>query len=200
MSLLDLAIAKALGGGSGGGGVSSWNDLTDKPFGEVELAPITWDGNTNGRDACTIVEMPVSLYKVDDRVFTADQFDGSTLFLSYGGSTMSQPIIKDLCFGNDSTIVVGEMMVMSSSMIGEVIISSPSGTTVTLQIPSAGTYFLDVSSNGVVITGVEFPSSIKQIDEKYIPDTIARVSDIGDIETALDNIIALQNNAIGGGA
>lgn len=34
MNMKLLALAKAMGGGSGGGGVSSWNDLTDKPFGE----------------------------------------------------------------------------------------------------------------------------------------------------------------------
>lgn len=39
MSLHDALMAKAFGGGSGGGGgVSSWNDLTDKPFGESENA------------------------------------------------------------------------------------------------------------------------------------------------------------------
>lgn len=40
--LFDIALMKKFGGGSGGGGVSSWNDLTDKPFyeesGEVVYA------------------------------------------------------------------------------------------------------------------------------------------------------------------
>lgn len=38
MSLHDALLAKAFGGGGGSGGVSSWNDLTDKPFGESENA------------------------------------------------------------------------------------------------------------------------------------------------------------------
>lgn len=51
--------------------------------------------------------------------------------------------------------------------------------------------------------------TIKPLDEKYIPDTIARTSelaeavsqlseDIGDIDTALDAILAIQNSYIGG--
>jgi hypothetical protein len=34
-----------------GGGASSWNDLTDKPFGEEKaFEPIVWDGNTEGKE------------------------------------------------------------------------------------------------------------------------------------------------------
>lgn len=42
MSLHDALLAKAFGGGSGGGGVTSWDDLPDKPFGDmVEVLPET---------------------------------------------------------------------------------------------------------------------------------------------------------------
>ena len=34
----------------------------------------------------------------------------------------------------------------------------------------------------------------------YIPDTYATKKEVGDIETALDNIIAIQNSLIGGGS
>ena len=36
------------------------------------------------------------------------------------------------------------------------------------------------------------PASAKQLDEKYIPDSIARTSELGDINSALEEIIELQ--------
>ena len=125
------------------------------------LEPITWDGNIEGRDVCTVEDSSYSLCKVDDRVFTADQFDGATLFMSYNGTEVSQPMTKDMCFGNDNTLIFGEMMVMSSSVTGEVSITSASGNTslsAVLHIPSAGTYFVDMSSMGLIMTRIEFPS------------------------------------------
>ena len=63
------------------GGVSSWNDLTDKPFYEEtklvnEPLNITWDGNTEGLvcvDASEAVGEPANFYKVSDNVFTDEQ-------------------------------------------------------------------------------------------------------------------------------
>jgi hypothetical protein len=189
-------LQKRVEEGGTSGGVSSWNDLTDKPFGEEGIAPIAWDGNTEGRDACTVEDSSFSLYKVDDRVFTVDQLDGATLFMSYNGTESSQPITKDMCFGNDSTVVCGEMMVMSSSVTGEVSITSASGNmslSAVLNIPSTGTYFVDMSSMGLIMTRVEFPAQLKQLDEKYIPDTIARVSDIP-AEASEDEFIEFLND------
>lgn len=58
-------------------GVSSWNDLTDKPFGEDKaFEPIVWDGNTEGLES---VEVDLgggdtgTFYKVADYVYIASE-------------------------------------------------------------------------------------------------------------------------------
>lgn len=45
---------------------------------------------------------------------------------------------------------------------------------------------------GSTVDIVLYDGELKVLDEKFIPDTIARKSDIGDINVALDEIIALQ--------
>lgn len=53
------------------------------------------------------------------------------------------------------------------------------------------TYYLTTWFNADAIVDF-YEENIIPLDEKYIPDTIARKSDIGDINVALDEIIALQ--------
>ena len=53
MDMRTLLMAKAMAGGSGGGGVSSWNDLTDKPFGEEVEEVVLFDGTAVYGDTLT---------------------------------------------------------------------------------------------------------------------------------------------------
>ncbi len=53
--------------GEGGGGVSSWNDLTDKPTVISGGDTLTWDGNTDG-----LYNVEDFFYKVSDKVVTID--------------------------------------------------------------------------------------------------------------------------------
>lgn len=80
MKLEQLLYAKKLGGGSGG--VSSWNDLADRPFyNEPAFEPIMWDGNTEGLEsvdfgALLFGESEV-YYKINDQAIPEEKFIGS---------------------------------------------------------------------------------------------------------------------------
>lgn len=80
MDMKQLAMLKALGGG-GGGGASSWNDLTDKPFGEVDAVfieeqTIVFDG---GEAATTATALPAigdtATVEWDGNTYTCQTFD-----------------------------------------------------------------------------------------------------------------------------
>lgn len=146
---------------SGGGGASSWNDLTDKPFGDETPAPITWDGNPEGRDS--IMEM---LYKISDEVFTIDQLIGATVQRMRNGviteTVLDESHLVQIAEGCIMATDNGELLLMSSSVTGTV-----NGT----NIPSTGTFgSLDKSGDWhVYLSCIMFPSKVKPLDEKYMP-------------------------------
>lgn len=61
----EMALSEMAGNVRGitGGGATSWNDLTDKPFGEVNGDTLTWDGNTDG-----LFTMPVQVDMMGEEV------------------------------------------------------------------------------------------------------------------------------------
>jgi hypothetical protein len=64
---------------AGGGGASSWNDLTDKPFEEQEVTiRIDWDGSTEGK---TVIGVAV---KVSNETPTIEELIGGTFIMSDG--------------------------------------------------------------------------------------------------------------------
>ena len=154
--------ASAEGGSGGGGGVSSWNDLTDKPFGEVTTYgdTLTWDGNTEGLEVNTEVDVwPV--YKVSEAVPTLEE-------LSQGGT------VKALANGQ-----VSEIQFTTGEQKEDIIILKDSDAEITgVCILSDGIYFgklVDPSYNititSLTINGYESleVTEVKTIDPKYLP-------------------------------
>lgn len=69
-------------------GVTSWNDLTDKPFGEetttvYEPFSLTWDGNTEG-----LTHFANRVFKISDLVLTDEQIKTAQVTLSTGSTTL----------------------------------------------------------------------------------------------------------------
>lgn len=177
---VDAAVA------SSGGGVSSWNDLTDKPFGEEGLAPITWDGVVGDRTTAVIGEdeSGTALFvKVSDKILSADTYVGSTVATQSGQSITLEPSHVVEMGG---VLVAGELMVVT---VANDEFSTNLGGLAPIDIlfPEAGTYFIyqhvidtdlgteyDIYTASVSFTG----STIKTLDEKFIPDTIARKADV----------------------
>ncbi len=145
----------------GGGGATSWNDLTDKPFGESPTGgdTLTWDGNTEGLE--TLAEGS-PFFRVSDSVLEVSDFVGASLLWSDGlGVSIDEAMV------NDSEGPVGvyyaEMPYIYSV-----------DATVAEQIGCApGLYFLNTGGDGytasLTIPGYTGFPVTKQIDPAYIP-------------------------------
>lgn len=103
-------------------GVSSWNDLTDRPFGETTVTgdTLTWDGNTEGLES-----FGGAYYKLTDTV-------PSMTDLENGGS---------LGFTVDSS---GEILTLDLNATGDdtVIISEPAEGLILIAVDATGLFFL----------------------------------------------------------
>lgn len=177
-------------------GVSSWNDLTDKPFGEEGLAPITWDGNPDGHELGTLGmgEHSIPLIKVSDEALMATDLTGAIVRV-FG---MNEPVEM---VGDLAPTQVSENMLLA---VDGLIVSgngSFSSEYASIELPTAGTYFLYMGEGEQYVTEIAFTTgTIKTLDEKFIPDTIARVDDVTalvtEVQDELDNITAESLGAL----
>ena len=76
------------------GGASSWNDLTDKPFGEVPSTVITWDGVIGNRPVISAGDMVMAV-KISEKTFSFEQLQYGTLSIHKGDNQVKpHPIIE----------------------------------------------------------------------------------------------------------
>ena len=147
----------------GSGGVSSWNDLTDKPFGEVYGDTLTWDGNTEGR-----ASIGDEFYKVSDVVITAsDITNGCTLSIAASNTLLgtetaevddSTPGLLTMIVGSYQAISVTEEFCVQNGVPG-----------------GAGIYFMVIANvyvSALTIPGYTGFPSTKKLDAKYLPGVV----------------------------
>ena len=181
------------GVGGEGGGVTSWNDLTDKPFGtEIVEGVITFDGDYSKYE---YVDMGAGyLVRVSDKVLTVDDLVGATIRIVQPSTSRFEDHIL-----TEALIVPAEVLGIPSvygaqvSVVGGIDILSLGGdlsslASMGIPITKEGTYFSCVTDldEGWYVESVSCLTgqveTVKPLDEKYIPDTIARVEDIPTIE------------------
>lgn len=153
-------IAQNIGSG-GGGGVSSWNDLKDKPFGEVMGDTLYFDGNTDG-----LVDIGGMFYKVSDVVLTMDD-------LANGG-TYTQSNFGDEIFElNEPNEISGGVISIHGSDVVSVSESAVGTTIEGMEIKESGIYFYggSIYVSSITINGFKGFQMIKKIDPKYLPYT-----------------------------
>lgn len=181
ISRLDKLLYELAANGGGGGGVSSWNDLTDKPFYEETPEPIVWDGTVGDRVTFTADGLP-TFVKVDDRMFTSEELVGSTTVMNDG-----QPIVlqSEDIVSFDCAILAAEGLIMS---VYDVNVNL--GGTSSLVFPETGTYLINL--NDAYVSSLVFPSQVKTLDTKYLPDTIPTFDEV---QAMIDAAFANLTNA-----
>ena len=162
-----------VGGGSGGGGVTSWNDLEDKPFGEeyVQIAEKTLENTKNNSFS---FEDSLRLYKMiagDTYVVVINDDKYEVVCKSIS--------VYDPMMGETSTVYsLGNMAVYDNTdeNTGEpfYIVYNNAYGCYEIYFEESGTYTVRVLEN-----------SIKPIDPKYLPKAAA-VDDVTDAPTAED--------------
>lgn len=180
MDLMTLAMAKKMGGGA-----SSWNDLTDKPFGEeVTEGVITFDGERDDRDYIQLGDSS-AMVKVSDKVLTAEDFvDATVTMMRANGETYECEILQVMDMGSteipEDTRLPGLLIVgLDSDMKIFSVDESFNGSVAGLPL-TKGTWFevnyetykrtLHVYSVSCLTGEVE---TIKPLDAKYLPPLVS---------------------------
>ena len=165
------------------GSSNSWNDLTDKPFGETTVKgdTLTWDGNTEG---LVSINIGTDAYKVSNATPTMTDFaNGAVIKYSHSQEDV-------YCTEDGGTLrehTPGLVMVDGGGVvvIGESLAGMDMGNGIPLE---AGTYFNYSKDSGQYTASITIPNytgfettTIKTIDPKYLPE--ASSSDINEEET-----------------
>lgn len=147
-------------------GVTSWNGLEDKPFGEEikvvnEPLNITWDGNTEG----LVSSSDGWLWKISDAVLTNEQIKSATITAGSESVSLSN-VWEQLIVGEDVVCAEGFAFCRKSG-------ASDGYST----YPEAGIY--SISKDGAFVSSItttepveQTKTVVKPIDEKYLPDSV----------------------------
>ena len=161
--------------GFGGGGASSWNDLTEKPFYEESTVigdAITWDGNTDGLDS--VMGMA---YRVSGAVPTLEALqNGGTVTMFTPDGEVSLEFIADMVMDAEM-FGMGTNLVMVQTDMGGIFIATEDGATFTqgntsIVFDKAGIYFMAADGayvSSFTINGYTFTETIiETIDNKFL--------------------------------
>ena len=169
---------KFLPEGTGGSGVSSWNDLTDKPFYEEWGHIIINKPEINESFSIMEGETSRTLYKISNLKPTKEELVGC-LFTSEDGETGE---ITEDYFAPEGQFIgmigfePGVFVVYNQ----KVIINPSSSSDHTVTFPSTGIWI--VGQGYDIFSSLEYDGwNVHPLDEKFIPNSIARKSDIRDI-------------------
>lgn len=157
------------GGGSGGSDIIdisiSWNDIKDKPFYEEGRQIISWDGNTEGLES--FERSGLFYYRVSEIAPSVAELQNNTITYQSGDQYESGTLpVDDYTFSADLGVLI-VVNYQEGAVFGTGNVGSP-----------IGTYFLKVADGYYTTSLVYGSTTVKPLDEKFIPTTIARISDI----------------------
>lgn len=161
--------------------------IKNKPFGEEKTDTLTWDGNTDGKEgiAATADGANVTIYKVHEYIpITEGAWVSFTISFLNAGKLMSLVKTSDDLSGMVELFDHGARV-----GAGFIYISDGQEKFNTTEVLPAGVWFAKQAqdeNNMVYVSSFTIRdcacfTSIKTLDETYIPDTIARTSDIPEV-------------------
>ena len=128
---------------------------------------IEWDGNTEGRDSLEIGGF--MCYKVSDLLPTEDSFTGGEILASYEGESV--PVATENIIVGDGGFMVAEAVAVIQNVNATI-------AGISVEAPSTGVYFLWVGADNYVASLTYGSTVVHPLDEKWIPESIARVEDV----------------------
>ena len=180
-----------------GGGVSSWNDLTDKPFFDEGNKTATLDF-ANLPDV-TVPTGDLTFYKVTDDILTESMLKGSkvTATITDNAGLEKTETLTIIGFTAGQEFEFGRLfadMIAENFIFFIVVVDKAGEFTVDgskVKIAETGTYFTLMSNQGETpnLMSLEYDYA-KQLDAKFIPDEIYT-----EIDQKIENYI---NEALGG--
>lgn len=148
----------------GGGGVTSWNDLEDKPFEDarkIEEVNLEWDGNTDGLVSDTDY---IGFYKVSDATPAFEDLHSVTVNVGDNGEVSTDAFSK---YEDDYSYGAGGYAIYIEGDRFCAIATSP-----TWCFPEAGLYFINNEWTGNRTISLNFTGligEVKTIDPKFLP-------------------------------
>ena len=185
MDIMTLGMAKRLARGSGGGsgGASSWNELTDKPFGE-EAVQIIWESATDVTDYVTPHSQRNVFYKITDEVFDISDLDGAYFIVDMGNGSTTKVDLNNVKEIQGGCSQGNAFCSIYDTIVNLGIASDGKPDT----FPSTGTYLGMSRPYDVQIV---IPKRIKKIDDKYLPNNLVTTSELS---TAINNALGVIEN------
>lgn len=161
----------------GSGSVSSWNDLVDKPFYEESGNIIEWDGQTSLGERFNIFgDGTDEFVKVSNLTFSYEELIGSKVISNISDSVIiTESNASKIIRQGTNAIMFGELMLITYD------------TTFTFDdkegelfsCPSPGIYMnYTLAQDRYISQFIYNFTPLKTLDEKFIPNTIAKKTDI----------------------
>lgn len=203
MNLLDILISKKLGLFGSGGGVTSYNDLKDRPFYEEtevvnEPLNITWDGNTEGR---VVIDEEgngeVLSCKVSDLILTDEQIKKCWVTILGGSGTNTLPVEGDVW----ENAVAGGWVTEHITAVQTVLVVRKAGAELFgVTYPEAGIYFTSFPNDKEYTHELYSEEPIEQtktvvhkLDKKYLPDDVGGGMFVVEVDWDADKVITPLN-------
>ena len=176
-------------------GVSSWNDLEDRPFyEETNPVTITWDGNIEGRETVYATGLNASgtFVHVSDITPSVSEMYGATIAAielsenASGSITIAEDEVDCLIYEHTNAFYEVATLIRFdlsdgnhlSEAINLAVVKVDGANYDGIVFPKAGVYFLKTKDAYITSLSLLKYTEIHKIDEKFIPDSIARMDDL----------------------
>ena len=151
-----------------GGGVSSWNDLKDRPFGTIPAQyELEWDGVIGDRLAIdlSILGEEGFLVKVSDKAYTKKELIGKYCIDTSDNELAIRSDDFTVLLPGSFSLFDGIVSVVYDASVTNAAFGAPDGYI------TNGTYFMCYPGNNYYVRGIATaPERIEKLDVKYIPN------------------------------
>ena len=184
-------------GADGGAGSVSWNDLTDRPFGEKMY--YEWTESAEYTETVPAPEAApfAQMEKISNESPEPEFFIGKTCFVEYEGDTdvisTSFQIPADKVSNPENGYYFVECIRPSQYVSVSILVSTSDSANFMGLTLSKGIWVMggvNKSLFGIAPLAITI-SGISPIDEKFIPDTVARTADV---QTMIDTALGVIEN------